>query len=167
MGMANHVQTSSSWPHSPPTVTTFGHRGNVPCDYIYISSERWASLQNTQRNAYTQLSYRARSDDSGSTGALSVCTFPRTLLSSVQKRIFVTSGAQATDTARCGSHVTVLHDVLIGAPRTELRESLHTDKHSLQTLNGIIFRHVDAQHEAQVSIFWERECAETPSLTPT
>jgi hypothetical protein len=48
-----------------------------------------------------------------------------------------------------------------------LRESLHTDKHSLQKLNGIIFSHVEVQHEAQVSIFWEGECAETPSLART
>ena len=68
MGMANHVQTSSSWPHSPPTLATFRHRGNVPCDYLHNSPARWASLQNTQRNAYTQLSCRARSDDSGSAG---------------------------------------------------------------------------------------------------
>ena len=57
--------------------------------------------------------------------------------------------------------------VLMGAPRPELRESLQTDKHDLQKLNGIIFRHVNVQHETQVSVFWERECAKTPSLAPT
>ena len=156
MGMANHAQTSSYCPHSPPTLSTFWHRGSVLCGYLHSSPEMWASLQHAQRNAYTQLSYCARSDGSGPTGAVSVCTFPRTPQGSAQKRVFVTSGAHATDTAKFGSYGTVLHGVLIGAPRPELRKSLHTDKRSLQKLNGIIFRHVDVQHEAQVSIFWER-----------
>lgn len=75
--------------------------------------------------------------------------------------------AQATDTAKYGCNGMALPCVLMGAPRPELRESLQTDKHGLQKLNGIIFRHVDVQHEAQVSVFWERECAKTPSLAPT
>jgi hypothetical protein len=102
--------------------------------YLHSFPERWATPQNTQRNAYTQLSYCAISDGSCSTSELSVCTLPRKQ-NSVQKRIFVTSGAQETDTAKCGSHGTEVHGVLIGAPRPELRESL-------RNLKCIIFRHV-------------------------